>query len=131
MKRRVTIQSVSRLSDGQGGYTESWADGDTVWASVDPSTGYQKFQAMQMQEPITHKIVMRYRPDVTTATRLRYGDRVFDVAEALDVDEDGRFLKIKAVERVVLAADSDIGALLLTSGAYLTLRSGGRLLLRA
>jgi SPP1 family predicted phage head-tail adaptor len=131
LKRRVTIQSVSRLGDGQGGFIESWVDGATVYASIEPANGYQRFQAMQMEEPITHNIVMRYRSDVTITTRLQYGTRIFTVVEALNVQEDGRFLKIKAVERVVLASESDIGALLLETGAYLTLVTGGRILLGA
>lgn len=128
MKRRVTIQNVSRSPDEQGGFTETWTDGATVYASIDPYTGYQKFQAMQMQTPVTHKIVMRYRDDVTTETRLKFGDRIFDVAEALNVQEDGRFLQIKAVERVVIAPEPDIGAILLTTGAYLLQAQGGRIL---
>ncbi|WP_020471469.1 phage head closure protein [Zavarzinella formosa] len=131
MKNRVTIQAVSRLSDGQGGYAESWVDGATVWASIEPYSGYQKFQAMQLQTPVTHKISMRYRPDVATGTRLKYGDRFFSVEEALNVNEEGRFLAIKAVERVVRAEAVDVGALLLETGAYLRLNGGGRILLGA
>lgn len=99
LKRRVTIQSSTTVSDGQGGVTETWVDGATVHASVEPIKGYERYQAMQTQTPVTHKIVMRYRGDVTTASRLKYGDRVFWVKECLNVAEEGRFLEIKAVER--------------------------------
>lgn len=130
LKKRVTIQTLSVLSDGQGGWSESWVDGDTVWASIEPLKGYERFQAMQMQTPVTHKLGMRYRSDVNTGIRLKYGDRIFSVEEVLNVNEDSRFLEIKAVERVVTAAEADIGAILLATGAYLTLRDNGRILLR-
>ena len=131
MKRRVTIQSSSTLSDGQGGVTESWVDGDTVYASVEPVKGYERFQASQMQTPVTHKIVMRYRADVTTGSRLKFGTRVFWVKEALNLEEQNRFLEIRAIERVAEASEVDIGALLLETGGYLLQASGGRILLGA
>jgi len=99
LKRRVTIQNATRTGDGQGGFTETWPDGATVWASIEPLKAYEKFQAMQMQTPVTHKIVMRHRGDVTSASRLKYGDRIFWVKEAINEDEENRFLIIKAIER--------------------------------
>jgi SPP1 family predicted phage head-tail adaptor len=99
LKRRVTIQNSSRVGDGQGGFDETWADGATVWASIEPMKGYEKFQAMQMQTPVSHKILMRYRGDVTSASRLKYGERIFWVKEVINQDEESRFLAIKAIER--------------------------------
>jgi SPP1 family predicted phage head-tail adaptor len=100
MKFRVTIQSETQSSDGQGGFTSSWVDGDTVWASIEPLKGWERMQAQQMQTPVTHKLVMRYRSDVTTETRLKYGSRLFQVKEVINQDENSRFLIIKAIERV-------------------------------
>lgn len=99
MKHRVTLQSISRVSDGQGGYTESWTDVADLWASIEPVKGYEKYQAMQVQTPVSHKMVIRYRSGVTTKNRILYGSRVFDIKEVLNVNEDGRFLQIKALEQ--------------------------------
>lgn len=98
-RKRVTVQNASRVSDGQGGFTESWPDGSTVWAAVEPLKGYEKFQAMQMQSPQTHKVTMRYTAEVTAASRLTLQGRVLWVKEVLDVEERNRFLIIKAEER--------------------------------
>jgi SPP1 family predicted phage head-tail adaptor len=99
MDKRVTIQNVSQATDNQGGFTETWPDGASVSAWIQPMKGHERFQAMQMQTPMTHKIVMRYRTDVTTASRLKYGSRIFWVREVLNPDEAGHFLEIKAQER--------------------------------
>ncbi|WP_435007991.1 phage head closure protein [Tundrisphaera lichenicola] len=99
LRHKVVIQSVSQVTDGQGGFTETWADGATVWCSITPIKAYERVQAMQMQTPVSHKIVMRYRSDVTTANRLRFGSRVFEVKEAINVEERGRILQIKALEQ--------------------------------
>lgn len=95
----MTIQTKTATSDGQGGFTETWTDGPTVYASVDPLKAYQRFQAMQMQIPVTHQIMMRYRPDITNEMRLKYEDRIFFVKEIINIEERGRFLSIKAIER--------------------------------
>lgn len=99
MRHRVTIQSVSQASDSQGGYTDTWTDGDTVFASIEPIKAWEKMQAQQMQVPVTHKITMRYRSDVTAASRLKFGTRIFWVKEVINVEERNRFLIIKAQER--------------------------------
>jgi SPP1 family predicted phage head-tail adaptor len=99
MKFRITIQSLGQSSDGQGGWTDTWTDGDTVYASIEPVKAWERFQADQMQTPVTHKLVMRYRSDVTTTSRLKYGTRYFWVKEVINEDENSRFLIIKAIER--------------------------------
>jgi SPP1 family predicted phage head-tail adaptor len=98
-KRRLTIQTLSKADDGQGGFVETWIDGDDVWGSIEPLSGFQKYQAMQMQTPLTHKIVLRYRKDITTAIRLKYDERIFWVREVLNQEEANRFLTLKVNER--------------------------------
>jgi len=107
LRHRVTIQTVSRAVDGQGGFTETWVDGDSAYAGITPLKGYQRFQAMQMQTPVTHRVVTRYRADLTTGTRLKFGTRVFWVKEVINVDEQNRFLEIRAEERVSASADDE------------------------
>ncbi|CAN5262594.1 phage head closure protein [soil metagenome] len=99
LRHRLTIQTLSKVSDGQGGYAETWSDGQTVWASIEPLKGYERLQAMQMQTPVTHKIVIRYREGVTTASRFLLGERIFWVKEVINESERNRFLNIKAIER--------------------------------
>lgn len=99
MDKRVTIQNATRVTDGQGGFTESWPDGDTVWAAVEQKKAWEKFQAMQTQTPVIWAVTMRYRTDVTSASRLKYGTRVLWVKEVINRGEANAFLDIKAIER--------------------------------
>lgn len=98
MKHRLTLQSVSRVTDSQGGYTEEWDDEATLWASIAPLKGYERFQAHQMQTPVTHKIIIRYRSDVTTKHRFLYGERILQIKQCLNKDEANNFLEILALE---------------------------------
>lgn len=99
MDKRVTIQSVSQASDGQGGFTETWADGATVWAAVEQKKAWEKFQAMQTQTPVVWEVTMRYRADVTSASRLKYGALVLWIKEVINRGGANAFLDIKAIER--------------------------------
>ncbi len=99
LNKRVTIQNVSRVADGQGGFEEAWSDSATVSASLDPIKSYERMQAMQSAVPVSHKIMMRYTPMISESSRLRYGTRVFDVKEVINQGEGNRFLEIKTIER--------------------------------
>lgn len=98
MTSPIKIQRRSGSSDGQGGQTETWADIASVWAWIRPVKGYERFQAAQVQTPITHKITIHYRSDVTTATRIKFGTRIFNIKEVLNPDEANYFLEIIALE---------------------------------
>ena len=98
LRHRITIQSVSRVSDEAGGYSETWATQTSAWASIEPANGYQKYQAMQMETPITHKIRMRYQSGITTKNRILLGSRIFDIVEVLNIEERNVLLEILAVE---------------------------------
>jgi SPP1 family predicted phage head-tail adaptor len=131
LKKRLTIQNIVYVADGQGGFTQTWADSATVWASLDPYKGWERFQANQTATPITHKIEMRYTPLLTTASRLVYGDRVFEVKEALNRNEDNRFLDIRAIELESVEAEAETNRILLENGFALLLEDNSNLLLEA
>lgn len=99
MNKRLELQAKTRTSDGQGGYTEAWATSAIIFGSIEPVKAYEKYQAMQMETPVSHKIMTRYRSGVTTANRLIYDSRVFDIKEVINVNEDSAFLKITAIEK--------------------------------
>jgi SPP1 family predicted phage head-tail adaptor len=99
LKHRLALQALSRVSDGQGGHTESWATEATLWGAIEPVKGYERYQAQQVQTPVTHKITVRYRGGVTTKKRFLFGSRVFDIKEVLNENEDNRYLVIRALEQ--------------------------------
>lgn len=98
MDRRVTVQAITQTTDSQGGFTESWADVISLWASIEPMSDYEKFQAQQLQTNTTHKITIRYYSGITTKHRLLYGSRVFNIKGILNLNEQNAFMQLKCVE---------------------------------
>ncbi len=98
MDKRVAIQSASQVSDGQGGYSDVWATLATVWANIEPTKGWERMQAQQLQSPVTHKVKMRYYSGLTTKHRLLYGTRVLDIKEVINEGEANSFHTLQCVE---------------------------------
>ncbi len=99
MDKRIIVQVNTPASDSQGGYSDSWATLTTVWASIEPAKGYEKFQASQLETPISHKVTIRYRSGITTAHRILWGSRVLNIKEVINIDEANAFLRITAIEK--------------------------------
>ncbi len=98
MNKRVTVQEKTRATDSQGGWTDTWTDSTTVWASIEPKKAYERFQGGQLQTPATHLVKMRYKAGITAKSRLKYGTRVFEVKEVRNLEENDEFLDILVVE---------------------------------
>lgn len=84
MRARVTIQNRTVVRDALGAARESWADVATVWAEVVPVSGQERLVS-SADVPLataTHRVMIRYRDDVTPLSRLVWAGRVLDVASA-------------------------------------------------
>lgn len=88
LRHRITIESQSTVSDGQGGNTATWGTLATVWAAIS-ATGGREFQAARQSRPtLSHEITMRHRSDVTPAMRVKLSaSRVFGIVAVIDPDE--------------------------------------------
>lgn len=98
LRNRVTIQSVAKTADGGGGYADVWSDVYSAWAAIKPVNGLERIQAMQMETPVTHHIMMRYDSRLTTAHRIKFGSRYFNVNQVINVAERGEWLDVVAIE---------------------------------
>lgn len=98
LRKRVTFQSPKAGRDAFGQPLVGWDDVATVWASVEPVSGRELLAAQQMQGEVTHRIRLRYLVGITTATRILFGARVFDIQSTINAREAGASLEILAKE---------------------------------
>ncbi|MGH6737325.1 MAG: phage head closure protein [Methyloceanibacter sp.] len=99
LRRRLTLEQAQRVSDGAGGFTETWVEVATVWAALRPSGGSEAVEADRLAGRVSHEVVLRYRPGVTPAMHFRLGARVFHILAAIDVDERKTWLRCQCEER--------------------------------
>jgi len=87
LKKVISIQEQSSVSDNMGGATVTWVDiitgtstDTSIWAAIWPVSAKQKIEGMQEQGVITHRIRIRYRTGVDAGMRVKYGSKIFNIA---------------------------------------------------
>lgn len=104
MRHRITFQAFAGNQDDYGDPLQAddanWEDVATVWASIDPISGREFYAAEQSQSEVSHKVRCRYRSDLTTAMRIKYGKRKFDIISIIDWEERHESLLIMCKELV-------------------------------
>ena len=95
LNKRITLQRLVPVDDGEGGFAETWTDYGTVWANVSPVTQRQRDVYDQTQSEISHKITLRYRSDVLPTDRVTLNGRVFEQeGPPVNVKEQGVWLQL-------------------------------------
>jgi len=94
MRHRVVFQTPSRSDDGYGGGQITWQDAFSAWVSIEPISGREYYEAMAIQNQITHRIKTRYRSDITPELRIKHGDRIYEIEAVIDIGARHRFLEI-------------------------------------
>jgi SPP1 family predicted phage head-tail adaptor len=99
LRQRLTLEELSRVADGGGGFTETWIAVATLFANVRPVAGEERVEADRLAGRVTHEIVLRYRPGIVPAMRFRQDTRIFHILAAIDVEERRRWLNCLCEER--------------------------------
>jgi len=92
--RRVSIEAKSTTKDSSGQAIDGWTVVRETWASIDTLTGGEALRAQAIVSSASAEIEMRYRPGITAAMRVRYGDQVFDIGAVIDVDMRHEMLRL-------------------------------------
>lgn len=100
LRHRIQIQQATETQDSFGAVTQTWTTIATIWASIEAISGREFFDAAQVNAEITHRIRIRYRPDITTQMRAAEGTRTFDIQAVLDPDGRRRELVLMVKEAV-------------------------------
>ncbi len=91
MHHNLLLEQMQPQSDGLGGYQEKWMEVRQLWAQITPVSVKSRFYAEQHHQDITHRITMRFAPEVLQGMRLRKLQRSFLVLNCYDPDETKRY----------------------------------------
>ena len=102
LRDRVAIQNRTTGFDSFGSESESFTTLDTVWAQVIPLTGTERHAAGQPEATLSHKVVIRYRNDVTPEQQLVVENGpTLDILSVADIDSRKTRLELSCIERRV------------------------------
>jgi SPP1 family predicted phage head-tail adaptor len=103
LRKRILIQTQSGTIDTVGGQELVWSDVATVWGSIETLSGRELAIAQAINAELTHKITVRYRPEladpkVVASLRAVYQGRIFNIQYSDNVDERNREVSLIAAE---------------------------------
>lgn len=98
LRHRLVLEAPVDTPDGAGGVSRMWQAEAELWGALEPVSASARLVAEQQGARVTHRIVLRHRPGITTAHRLSRGGRTFAIRSIYDPDERGRALVIAAEE---------------------------------
>ncbi len=102
LRHRLSLQSRSRVPDGAGGFTETWADvaaHPVVYAAIRAVGGTEALRAGQLQGTTTYRLLLRYREDINADMRLSDGAGHYDIIAVLDRDGRKQYLEVTATRQ--------------------------------
>lgn len=99
LDRQVIFQNLTKVADGAGGYTETWADGPTVWVGIKAVKGREQNGQGIWQNSISYALVCRFEDySPTVATRVKYvidGQTVIlQTGDFYEMDDSRKFYKV-------------------------------------
>lgn len=96
MRHRVVLMQPLRTTDEFGQQVTTWSNTE-VWAKVTtkPKDKATPVAGVQLGS-IAYTIDIRYRNDVDASWRVNFDGKIMDIATAVDVTGERRFLKITA-----------------------------------
>ena len=101
MNQLMSFERRDPETGATGQPVDTWKVFTQAWASVAPISGREYFAASGQRATITHKIRMRFGPEVIKPKdRARVGARLFDIVSILNDNELNRMYTLMVIENV-------------------------------
>lgn len=101
LNRQVTVEQRAVTRDTFGQQTTTWTTFCNTWAKIEPLSGRELQLAQAINPETSHMVVIRYRPGVTTAMRVTYQGRHFNILGILDVEMAHVALELTCAEGLI------------------------------
>lgn len=100
LTKRITIQAETGNPDAYGQPLGTWTTIATVWGKIITSGGREFYAAQKLNAESTAVIEIRYRTNITTANRIMYNNRKYNILSVVDPLESHVMLQIACKEVV-------------------------------
>jgi len=101
LNKRVTVERLEPTTDPDYGcMVEAWIPTHSVWAAIETLTGREFVIAMTAQAEVTIQVRIRYLPGITSAMRITYQGRIFNIQSVINPNEANRELVLMCLEHI-------------------------------
>ena len=96
LKEPITIQRMTRTSDGAGGQTQTWAtvSGAPTRAAVMPLSGSERYQFDRLEATASLKVTVRYTSGILESDRIVIRSRNHNIRFIKNVEFADKWLEI-------------------------------------
>lgn len=98
MRDQIEIQAKAKVKDGGGGFGDGWISKGLIWGEVMEAKAATRFEAMKLEQKITHEVHVRHRAGIERDNRLIFvdetGERFLEVETVRASDNRRRFTQI-------------------------------------
>ena len=99
--RKLILEAPTRVSDGAGGFSESWVALGIIWGEVLPRGAGREVEASELKLKVTVRAAPQGAPSrPTAAMRFRDRDRIYRIEAVTEAEAAGRFLVCFVKEEV-------------------------------
>ena len=99
LRHRITLQKPVIIRDSIGQELEEWQDVATVWASVEPLSGKEYFNAQQTNSEVSTKITIRYLKSITPFMRVFFQKHTYNILSVINFEERNIYLQLLCSEK--------------------------------
>lgn len=98
LRHRTKILTRIEIPDSEFGTIETFPELASIWAHFIPISGLKRIETQSYGADITHKVLMRYREDVTDQHWLEWNQRRFQIKTFRYLDEKTDWLELTVQE---------------------------------
>jgi SPP1 family predicted phage head-tail adaptor len=98
LNQRAALQALTRVSDGGGGFSESWTSFASAWIALAPLSGGDVFGPERNESKARYRVTLRRRGDVSAGQRVIVGPRTFSITAVLDPGPQSQLMTLDAEE---------------------------------
>lgn len=92
------FEQITDVRRAGGGRDPTWEIKFSTFAKIVPSQKNDLLQAQGLDQQVSHKIIIRFQDGVTSDKRIRFKDRFMFIKSFINIEEQDKFLEIKALE---------------------------------
>jgi SPP1 family predicted phage head-tail adaptor len=94
MTRQVLLYAPTRVSDGQGGYTTTFALQSTVWGDLRPDDKVREVDESELQFDQKNRLFIRYGVTINDSYQVEIEGLRYTIHSVKDVENQKRFYEL-------------------------------------
>ena len=94
MTREVKIYAATKTSDGQGGYTTTFALQSTVWGDLRPDNKAREIDDLELAFDQRNRLYIRYGVTINDSYEVEIDSVRYTIHSIKDVENQHRFLEL-------------------------------------